>query len=181
MCSSDLWSDTQNYLSRGIVDLMAMVDGSINAEAVKAEIDVMTTQQKQQIDQQARQDQAARDQAYATQLDTVQRELATARDEWHKAVTAAGSAAATAANQPNVADTATGKFDELIRSMKTGEIATRVDKAVQQAGPAQDIRTSAGAGVLTSIINQQGTLSQQQLSTLKEMRDRKSTRLNSSH
>ena len=47
-----LWSDTQNYLSRGIVDLMAMVDGSINAEAVKAEIDVMTTQQKQQIDQQ---------------------------------------------------------------------------------------------------------------------------------
>ena len=166
-----LWADTQNYLSRGIVDLMAMVDSSINAEAVKAEIDVMTMQQKQQIDQQARQDQQARAQAYATQLDSVQRELATARDEWHKAVTAAGSAAAAAANQPNVADTATGKFDELIRSMKTGEIATRVDKAVQQAGPSQDIRTSAGAGVLTSIINQQGTLSQQQLSTLKEMRD----------
>lgn len=166
-----LWADTQNYLSRGIVDLMAMVDGSINAEAVKAEIDVMTTQQKQQIDQQARQDQQARDQAYATQLDSVQRELATARDEWHKAVIAAGSAAATAANQPNVAETATGKFDELIRSMKAGEIATRVDKAVQQAGPAQDIRTSAGAGVLTSIINQQGTLSQQQLSVLKETRD----------
>jgi hypothetical protein len=166
-----LWADTQNYLSRGIVDLMAMVDSSINAEAVKAEIDVMTTQQKQQIDQQARQDQQARNQAYATQLDSVQRELATARDEWHKAVIAAGSAAATAANQPNVADTATGKFDELIRSMKTGEIATRVDKAVQQAGPAQDIRTSAGAGVLTSIINQQGTLSQQQLSVLKETRD----------
>ena len=166
-----LWADTQNYLSRGIVDLMAMVDGSINAEAVKAEIDVMTTQQKQQIDQQARQDQQARAQAYATQLGSVQRELAAARDEWHKAVTAAGSAAATAANQPNVADTATGKFDELIRSMKTGEIATRVDKAVQQAGPSQDIRTSAGAGVLTSIINQQGTLSQQQLSVLKENRD----------
>ena len=118
-----------------------------------------------------RSDQQARAQAYATQLDSVQRELATARDEWHKAVIAAGSAAANAANQPNVADTATGKFDELIRSMKTGEIATRVDKAVQQAGPSQDIRTSAGAGVLTSIINQQGTLSQQQLSTLKEMRD----------
>ena len=167
----NLWSDTQNYLSRGIVDLMAMVDGSINAEAVKAEIDVMTTQQKQQIDQQARQDQQARAQAYATQLDSVQKELATARDEWHKAVIAAGSAAATAANQPNVADTATGKFDELIRSMKTGDIATRVDKAIQQAGPAQDIRTSAGAGVLTSIINQQGTLSQQQLSVLKETRD----------
>ena len=166
-----LWSDTQNYLSRGIVDLMAMVDGSINAEAVKAEIDVITTQQKQQIDQQARQDQQARAQAYATQLDSVQKELATARDEWHKAVTAAGSAAANAANQPNVADTATGKFDELIRSMKTGDIATRVDKAVQQAGPAQDIRTSAGAGVLASIINQQGTLSQQQLSVLKENRD----------
>ena len=166
-----LWSDTQNYLSRGIVDLMAMVDSSINAEAVKAEIDVMTTQQKQQIDQQALQDQQARAQAYATQLDSVQKELATARDEWHKAVIAAGSAAATAANQPNVADTATGKFDELIRSMKTGDIATRVDKAVQQAGPSQDIRTSAGAGVLTSIINQQGTLSQQQLSVLKETRD----------
>ena len=166
-----LWADTQNYLSRGIVDLMAMVDSSINAEAVKAEIDVMTTQQKQQIDQQARQDQQARAQAYATQLDSVQKELATARDEWHKAVIAAGSAAATAANQPNVADTATGKFDELIRSMKTGDIATRVDKAVQQAGPAQDIRTSAGAGVLTSIINQQGTLGQQQLALLKESRD----------
>jgi hypothetical protein len=40
--------------------------------------------------------------------------------------------------------------------MRTGEIATRVDKAVQQAGPSRDIRTSDGAGVLTSIINQQG-------------------------
>ena len=46
-----------------------------------------------------------------------------------------------------------------------------VDKAVQQAGPSQDIRTSAGAGVLTSIINQQGTLGQQQLALLKESRD----------
>jgi hypothetical protein len=41
---------------------------------------------------------------------------------------------------------------------------------VQQAGPAQDLRTSAGAGALTSIINQQGTLSQQQLDQLKEIR-----------
>jgi hypothetical protein len=86
-------------------------------------------------------------------------------------VQAAGAAAASAANQPNTANIAAGKFTELIQDLKTGDIATRVDKAVQQAGPAQDIRTTGGAQALTRILNQGGQLSQDQQRILLEQRD----------
>ena len=166
-----LWADTQNWLSRGIVDLMAMVDSSINAEAVKAEIDVMTQQQKQQIDQQAATDQAARDAAFEQSIGAVNAELAAAREEWARAVADAGTAAERAANQPDTAGIAAGKFTELIKDLKTGDIATRVDKAVQSAGPAQDLRTAAGSSAITRILNQAGQLTAQQQKVLIEQRD----------
>ena len=166
-----LWADTQNWLSRGIVDLMAMLDSSINAEAVKAEIDVMTQQQKQQIDQQAATDQAARDAAFEQSIGAVNAELAAAREEWAKAVADAGTAAERAANQPDTAGIAAGKFTELIKDLKTGDIATRVDKAVQSAGPAQDLRTAAGSSAITRILNQAGTVTAQQQKILLEQRD----------
>ena len=166
-----IWADTQNYLSRGIVDLMALFDSSINAEAVKAEIDVMTQQQKQQIDQQAATDQAARDAAFEQSIGAVNAELAAAREEWAKAVADAGTAAERAANQPDTAGIAAGKFTELIKDLKTGDIATRVDKAVQSAGPAQDLRTAAGSSAITRILNQAGQLTAQQQKVLIEQRD----------
>jgi hypothetical protein len=165
-----MWAETQAWLSSGIVDIMAYLDSSLDADAIRAEIDLMATQQVQQIDQQAAADQQARADAYAARLDEASAELAAARQEWSAAVATAATAASTAANQPDAATTAGRKFDELIGELKSADIATRVDKAVQQAGPAQDLRTSAGAGALTSIINQQGTLSQQQLDQLKEIR-----------
>ncbi|NBN87600.1 MAG: hypothetical protein EBV32_00680 [Proteobacteria bacterium] len=165
-----MWAETQAWLSSGIVDIIAYLDSSLNADAIKAEIDLMATQQVQQIDQQAMADQQARADAYAARLDKASAELAAARQEWSAAVATAATAASTAANQPDAATTAGKKFDELIGQLKSADIATRVDKAVQQAGPAQDLRTAGGAGVLNRIINQQGTLSQQQLDQLKEIR-----------
>jgi hypothetical protein len=165
-----MWVETQAWLSSGIVDIMAYLDSSLNADAIRAEIDLMATQQVQQIDQQAAADQQARADAYAARLDKASAELAAARQEWSAAVATAATAASTAANQPDAATTAGRKFDELIGELKSADIATRVDKAVQQAGPAQDLRTAGGAGVLNRIINQQGTLSQQQLDQLKEIR-----------
>ena len=165
-----MWAETQAWLSSGIVDIMAYLDSSLDADAIKAEIDLMATQQVQQIDQQAAADQQARADAYAARLDKASAELAAARQEWSAAVATAATAASAAANQPDAATTAGRKFDELIGELKSADIATRVDKAVQQAGPAQDLRTAGGAGVLNRIINQQGTLSQQQLDQLKEIR-----------
>ena len=187
------WTDFQSWLSSWVIadmQILGIIDNAdevqktlqettkaatdkatAQADAALAASDVATAEQIAEVRAATQREQQRRADEYARQLDKAQADLDSARAAWSTSVAQASSAAATAANQPNVADTATGKFDELIRSMKTGEIATRVDKAVQQAGPAQDIRTSAGAGVLTSIINQQGTLSQQQLSTLKEMRD----------
>jgi hypothetical protein len=100
-----------------------------------------------------------------------QRELEKARTEWASAVKMARDAAQVTADQPNTASIATGKFTELIKDLKTGDIATRVDKAVQQAGPAQDIRTTGGAQALTRILNQGGQLSQDQQRILLEQRD----------
>jgi hypothetical protein len=162
-----MWAETQAWLSSGIVDIMAYLDSSLDADAIKAEIDLMATQQVQQIDQQAAADQQARADAYAARLDRASADLAAAREQWSAAIATATNAAAA---QPEAAAATGKKFDELIGELKSSDIATRVDRAVQQAGPAQDLRTSAGAGALTSIINQQGTLSQQQLDQLKEIR-----------
>jgi hypothetical protein len=162
-----MWAETQAWLSSGIVDIMAYLDSSLDADAIRAEIDLMATQQVQQIDQQAAADQQARADAYAARLDRASADLAAAREQWSAAIATATNAAAA---QPEAAAATGKKFDELIGELKSSDIATRVDRAVQQAGPAQDLRTSAGAGALTSIINQQGTLSQQQLDQLKEIR-----------
>jgi len=166
-----MWAETQAWLSSGIVDIMAYLDSSLDADAIKAEIDLMATQQVQQIDQQAAADQQARADAYAARLDKASAELAAARQEWSAAVATAATAASTAANQPDAATTAGRKFDELIGELKSADIATRVDKAVQQAGPAQDLRTAGGAAALGRIINQAGALTAQQQKVLIEQRE----------
>jgi hypothetical protein len=166
-----MWAETQAWLSSGIVDIMAYLDSSLDADAIKAEIDLMATQQVQQIDQQAAADQQARADAYAARLDRASAELAAARQEWSAAVATAATAASTAANQPDAATTASRKFDELIGELKSADIATRVDKAVQQAGPAQDLRTAGGAAALGRIINQAGALTAQQQKVLIEQRE----------
>jgi len=166
-----MWAETQAWLSSGIVDIMAYLDSSLDADAIKAEIDLMATQQVQQIDQQAAADQQARADAYAARLDKASAELAAARQEWSAAVATAATAASAAANQPDAATTAGRKFDELIGELKSADIATRVDKAVQQAGPAQDLRTAGGAAALGRIINQAGALTAQQQKVLIEQRE----------
>ena len=166
-----MWAETQAWLSSGIVDIMAYLDSSLDADAIKAEIDLMATQQVQQIDQQAAADQQARADAYAARLDRASAELATARQEWSAAVATAATAASTAANQPDAATTAGRKFDELIGELKSADIATRVDRAVQQAGPAQDLRTAGGAAAIGRIINQAGALTAQQQKVLIEQRE----------
>ena len=166
-----MWAETQAWLSSGIVDIMAYLDSSLDADAIKAEIDLMATQQVQQIDQQAAADQQARADAYAARLDKASAELATARQEWSAAVATAATAASAAANQPDAATTAGRKFDELIGELRSADIATRVDRAVQQAGPAQDLRTAGGAAALGRIINQAGALTAQQQKVLIEQRE----------
>jgi len=166
-----MWADTQAWLSSGIVDIMAYLDSSLDADAIKAETDLMATQQVQQIDQQAAADQQARADAYAARLDKASAELAAARQEWSAAVATAATAASAAANQPDAATTAGRKFDELIGELKSADIATRVDRAVQQAGPAQDLRTAGGAAALGRIINQAGALTAQQQKVLIEQRE----------
>ena len=100
-----------------------------------------------------------------------QKELERARQEWAAAVQTARNSAQVAADQPNTANIAAGKFTELIKDLKTGDIATRVDKAVQSAGPAQDLRTAAGSSAITRILNQAGQLTAQQQKVLLEQRD----------
>lgn len=100
-----------------------------------------------------------------------QKELQRARQEWAAAVQTARNSAQVAADQPNTANIAAGKFTDLIKDLKTGDIATRVDKAVQSAGPAQDLRTAAGSSAITRILNQAGQVTAQQQKILLEQRD----------
>ena len=163
------WAQAQNWLSRGITELMGMIDSSINVEAVQAELDVMLSEQTANISRQAAEDKSAAEASYSQQLGQAQADLEAARREWGAAIESAKQKAAQGANQPTAATVATDKFSELIQELKAGDIATRVDAAVRQSPVAQDLRSVSGAGQLTGIINQQGTLGQRQVQILQQI------------
>lgn len=163
------WAQAQNWLSRGITELMGMIDSSINVEAVQAELDVMLSEQTANISRQAEADKSAAEASYSQQLGQAQADLEAARREWASAIESAKQKAAQGANQPTAATVATDKFSELIQELKAGDIATRVDAAVRQSPVAQDLRSVSGAGQLTGIINQQGTLGQRQVQILQQI------------
>lgn len=164
-----MWATTQNWLSGGIVELMGMIDSSINVEAVKAELDVMLSEQTQNIARQAEADKSAAEASYSQQLGQAQKDLEAARREWGAAIESAKTKAQQNANEPTAAMVATDKFSELISELKAGDIATRVDAAVRQSPVAQDLRSVSGVGQITGIMNQQGTLGQRQVQILQQI------------
>jgi hypothetical protein len=163
------WAATQNWLSSGIIELMGMIDSSINVEAVQAELDVMLQQQTADIARQAEADKATAEASYAQQIGQAEADLKAARDEWGAALEAVKLKAQQQGNAPTAGEVATDKFTELIQSLKAGDIATRVDSAVSQSTVSQDLRTVGGAGQLTGIINQTGNVSKQQLQMLQKI------------
>jgi len=166
------WAKLQNTLSNGVVKFMAFFDSSINVDAVSAELDAMMRQQLQQIDRTAQANQAARDSAFQEDIGQVNSDLEQARAEWQQAVTQAENLSSERANEPSVADTAGNKFDELIKSMQAGDIATRINDSVKKSNNnnSQDLRTAAGAEIITKLWNSTGELSKQQTTILKDLR-----------
>lgn len=161
------WHKTQNYLSHGVVQVMAVFDSSINADQVGAELDAMLRQQLQAVDASAEQNQRARDAQFENDITTVNADLAAARDEWKQAVLAANQVAEQNVNDPAASAVAEDKFTKLIQDMKAGDIATRIEGAVgKSGGQIGDIRSVAGAGQLTALINRTGRIEQQMLSVL---------------
>ena len=163
------WASTQNWLSNGIIELMGMIDSSINVEAVQAELDVMLQQQTADINRKAEADKATAEASYSQQIGQAEADLKAARDEWAAALEAAKLRTQQQGNAPTAAEVATDKFTEMIQAMKAGDIATRVDAAVSQSTVSQDLRTVGGAGQLTGIINQTGNISKQQLQMLQKI------------
>jgi undecaprenyl pyrophosphate synthase len=163
------WASTQNWLSNGIIELMGMIDSSINVEAAQAELDVMLQQQTADITRQAEADKATAEASYAKQIGQAEADLKAARDEWGAALEAAKRKTQQQGNAPTAGEVANDKFTELIQAMKSGDIATRVDAAVSQSTVSQDLRTVGGAGQLTGIINAQGNLSQRQVTLLQKI------------
>jgi hypothetical protein len=98
-------------------------------------------------------------------------DLEQAKKNWQDALAYANAAGERAANEPSAATVADDKFSQLIRDLKAGDIATRVDKAVQASGSSQDIRTTAGVGAITGLLSPAGELSRQQVQILREVRD----------
>lgn len=166
------WTRLQNILSNGVVKFMAFFDSSIDVQAVSEELDAMMRQQLQQIDRSSQANQAARDSAFEQDISQVNSDLEAARAEWQQAVTQAENLSAARANEPSAAETAGNKFDELIRTMQAGDIATRINDSVKSANSNQvhDLRTAAGAEVITKLWNSTGELSKQQTAILKDLR-----------
>jgi len=165
-----MWNSTQNWLSRGIIELMGMIDKSIDVDAVTAELDVMMREQDDRITRQAESERSQRQAAFEVSMGKVNDDLAKARAEYEAAIAEARQKAGEVANEPSAAAVASDKFTEMIESLQAGDIATRVDQAVQQTG-SQNLKTVQGASVLTRLINGQGELGRQQVQLLKQLRD----------
>jgi len=165
-----MWNSTQNWLSRGIVELMGMIDKSIDVDAVTAELDVMMKEQDDRITREAEAERSQREAAFEVSMGKVNDDLAKAREEYEAAIAEARQKAGEVANEPSAAAVASDKFTEMIQSLQAGDIATRVDQAVQQTG-SQNLKTVQGASVLTRLINGQGELGRQQVQLLKQLRD----------
>jgi predicted RNA methylase len=193
-----LWLKTYNFIETSVAELMDAIDITGSGSTFGKEAAALGQARIAAIDRQAQATKTAREKALEGSVNAInydleqtraewavavrnaailakqqsdQKELQRARSEWAMAVQTARNSAQVAADQPNTANIAAGKFTELIKDLKTGEIATRVDKAVQSAGPAQDLRTAAGSSAITRILNQAGTVTAQQQKILLEQRD----------
>lgn len=152
------WHKLQNILSKAIIDVVAFLGADIDADEVNAELDQMLKQQLATVDREAEANQAARDRQFESDISKTNADLEAARAEWAEAVAAARNQAEVAANEPSAASTAENKFNQLLESMKAGEIATRIDNAVKAPSSVGDLRTTSGAGQLVSILNRTGTI-----------------------
>ena len=164
-----MWNQTQNWLSSGIIELMGMIDKSIDVEAVKAELTLMTQEQDRRITQDAERDRAAREAAFESSIGQVNQDLQRARDEYAAAVAEARSKAEQVANEPTAAAVADDKFTQLIETLQAGDIASRMTGSIEQSS--QNLRTVSGASVLTRLMNNQQQLDQRQVQLLQQLRD----------
>lgn len=164
------WHQLQNMLSGIVLKVMSYFDSSVDVEGASAELDAMLQRQLKSVEQRAQANQAARDSQFEADISRVNKDLEAARAEWAAAVAQARTLAEAAANEPSAADTATSKFDELIRTLQAGDIATRIDEAVRTTGTGQDLRTMSGQSQILDMVNGPGGVSQAQLRTLQAVR-----------
>jgi hypothetical protein len=163
------WASLQNTLSKGVVKFMAFVDSSIDVQAVSGELDNMLAQQTAQIETEVKANQKARSQQFESDISNVNADLEAARKDWVQAVAAARDTAAQKANEPNIAEQASNKFDELLQGLRTGAIAENINETVNRQTGAQDIRSVNGAGQLTALLNRTGDIPRQSLAVLKQI------------
>jgi hypothetical protein len=129
----------------------------------------MLAQQTAQIETEVKANQKARSQQFESDISNVNADLEAARKEWAQAVAAARDTAAQKANEPNIAEQASNKFDELLQGLRTGAIAENINETVNRQTGAQDIRSVNGAGQLTALLNRTGDIPRQSLAVLKQI------------
>ncbi len=164
-----MWNRTQNWLSSGIVELMGMIDKSIDVDAVKAELNVMMREQDDRITREAEAERSQREAAFEVSIGKVNEDLAKARDEYAAAIAEARNKAEEVANEPSAAAVASDKFTELINTLQAGDIANKLTGSIEQSS--QDLRTVSGASVLTRLMNNQQQLDQRQVQLLQQQRE----------
>ena len=164
-----MWNRTQNWLSGGIVELMGMIDKSIDVDAVKAELNVMMKEQDDRITREAEAERSQREAAFEVSIGKVNEDLAKARDEYAAAIAEARGKAEQVANEPSAAAVASDKFTELIETLQAGDIASKMTGSIEQSS--QDLRTVSGASVLTRLMNNQQQLDQRQVQLLQQQRE----------
>ena len=164
-----MWNQTQNWLSSGIVELMGMIDKSIDVDAVKAELNVMMREQDDRITREAEAERSQREAAFEVSIGKVNEDLAKARDEYAAAIAEARNKAEEVANEPSAAAVASDKFTELLNTLQAGDIASKMTGSIEQSS--QDLRTVSGASVLTRLMNSQQQLDQRQVQLLQQQRE----------
>ena len=165
------WMALQNMLANASLSIMAYFDSSINLDEASATLEEDYNRRIQAADEAAKRNQQASDAQFEADVTKVNQDLEQARQEWKDAVTQANNVAEKKANEPTAAAAADDKFTQLIESLQSGDIATRINDTVKGASSSAvtDVRTVSGASQLASVLNRNGEVSKQMLAALRQI------------
>lgn len=168
---SEKWSKLQNTLSKTVVGFMSYFDSSINVDDVNSTLDAMLQEQLDKVDSKYNKKQADRDKEFETNIGKVNQELEDARAAWSQAIVDANAIGARSASDPTAADVADNKFTDLIKDLRAGDIATKINDTVKASSEKTigDVRSVSGAGQLLTFFNRESEVSKRQLSLLQQI------------
>lgn len=164
-----LWAGFQNTIASGMLEVMAFFDATINVEGAQQTLQEDFNRRMDAAKKEAEAGNKQREVAFEASIGSASKDLVKAREEWQAALAEANAIGEKKANEPGAAAIADDRFTKLMESLKTGDIAARIEGVVKGPSAVGDLRTVQGASQITGLINATGVLSKQAVNLLQQI------------